>query len=188
MEKENRLGTFMEVARRVGAEVTCPKTVGEAARHIASRAGGSLLLPRFPSGERLGLDGALRKAGCEVIGGPFGSDVAKEASAGVTGVNFAIADTGTLVLESTDEAIRLATTLPERHFALLDPRKVVEDGLAAVAPMRGFHQRAPRSYLAYISGPSRTADIERVLTIGVHGPRELHILLLEGVSEDFLEM
>lgn len=188
MEKENVLGTFVEVARKVGAEVACMKTVGEAVWYIASRMEGPLLLPRFPSGERLGLEGELRRAGCEVIGGPFGSDAAKGAAAGVTGANFALADTGTLVLESTDETVRLATTLPERHFALLDPRKIVADGLAAVAPMREFHRSAPRAYLAYISGPSRTADIERVLTIGVHGPRELHILLVEGISDDFLEM
>jgi L-lactate dehydrogenase complex protein LldG len=188
MEKENGLGTFIEVARKVGAEVTCPKTVEEAARYVATRAGGSLLLPRFPGAERLGLEEELRGAGCEVIGGPFGTADAKGAAAGVTGANFAIADTGTLVLESTDETVRLATTLPERHFALLDPRKIVADGLAAVEPLEAFHRSAPRNYLAYISGPSRTADIERVLTIGVHGPRELHILLIEGISDDFLEM
>jgi L-lactate dehydrogenase complex protein LldG len=188
MEKENLLATFIEVARKIGAEVASPKTIGEAARYVAARAGGSLLLPRFPSAERLGLEGELREAGCEVIGGPFGADVAKGAPAGVTGANFAIADTGTLVLESTDETVRLATTLPDRHFVLLDPRKIVADGLAAVEPLQDFHRSAPRNYLAYISGPSRTADIERVLTIGVHGPRELHILLVEGLSDDFLEM
>src|SRR5690606_27604636 len=96
------------------------------------------------------------------------------AAAGVTGANFALADTGSVVLESTDEAIRLATTLPERHFVLLDPRKILPDGLAAAPILRRFHQHSERNFLAYITGPSRTADIERVLTIGVHGPRELH--------------
>ena len=51
-----------------------------------------------------------------------------------------------------------------------------------------MHQRDPRNYVAYISGPSRTADIERVLTIGVHGPKELFILLVPGLSADLLEM
>ncbi len=54
--------------------------------------------------------------------------------------------------------------------------------------MRQMHERSPRNYVAYITGPSRTADIERVLTIGVHGPKELYILMVPGLSDDFMEM
>jgi L-lactate dehydrogenase complex protein LldG len=105
----------------------------------------------------------------------------------LTGANFGIAATGTVVLESTDEAVRIATTLPEKHFVLLDPRKILATADEAVPLLGDFHKQMPQAYLAYISGPSRTADIERVLTIGVHGPAELHILLLEGLSEDLME-
>jgi L-lactate dehydrogenase complex protein LldG len=121
-----------------------------------------------------------------VIDGELRSRAAR-AAAGLSGANFAIAATGTVVLESTAEAIRLATTLPAKHFVLLDPAKIVTDSSAAVPVLRQLHDRLPQAYLAYITGPSRTADIERVLTIGVHGPKELHILLCEGVSDDFLE-
>ncbi|WP_298036231.1 lactate utilization protein [uncultured Desulfuromonas sp.] len=187
MEDDEGVGIFIEAARRAGAEVAGPLGVSEAVAYIAERAGGSLLLPPFASGVRLGLAEKLRRAGCAVAEDDL-RGAAPGAAAGVTGTNFAIADTGTLVLESTAEAIRLATTLPERHFALLDPRKIVPDGLAAVPHLRDMHRNGPRNYLAYITGPSRTADIERVLTIGVHGPRELHILLVEGLSGVFLEM
>ena len=177
---------FSEAATRVGAKVLVMEDIAAAADYIHSHTGGAALLAPSPCLERLGLAGELRERGSEIAAGQPRAE-GPVAAAGITGVNFAIADTGTIVLESTDEAIRLATTLPERHFALLDPRKIVADGLAAVPPLRRLQQQRPRSFLAYISGPSRTADIERVLTIGVHGPCELHILLLEGISDDPLE-
>jgi L-lactate dehydrogenase complex protein LldG len=177
---------FNDAATRVGAKVRPVGDVSAAADYIHAHAGGRVLLAPSPSLERLGLAGELRERGIEIATDQLRTQ-APDAAAGITSANFAIADTGTIVLESTNEAVRLATTLPERHFALLDPRKIVADGLAAVPSLRRLQQQTPRSFLAYISGPSRTADIERVLTIGVHGPCELHILLMEGVSDDPLE-
>ena len=187
MVDAQRLELFSTTARKVGAEVTSVATVAEAVAAIRALVQGPVVLPPFASAARLDLARRLREAGCEVSEENLRQS-APTADTGVTGANFAIADTGSVVLESTPEAIRLATTLPERHVVLLDPRKIVADGLAAAALLRQFHQRQPRNYLAYITGPSRTADIERVLTIGVHGPKELHILLMQGLSNDFLEM
>lgn len=178
---------FSEIATNVGAEVIAVDSVSAAADFIAGKIEGSLLVPSFASGSHFKLKSVLKKAGVAVETDNFRS-VAAQAEGGITGVNFAIADTGTLVLESTSEDIRLATTLPPKQFALLDPKKVVADGLKAVEPLRQLHQRDPRNYIAYVTGPSRTADIERVLTIGVHGPKELFILLVPGLSNDFLEM
>ncbi|TLM63950.1 MAG: hypothetical protein FDZ69_12140 [Deltaproteobacteria bacterium] len=177
---------FRAAAGKVGAEVVVVDGVDAAIRHVAARAGGAIVCPEFPSGVRWGLADRLRAAGSEVIDGDFRTH-APRAGAGLTGANFAIAATGTVVLESTAEALRLASTLPIRHFVLLDPRKIVADSTAAVPCLRQLHERLPQAFLAYITGPSRTADIERVLTIGVHGPKELHILLCEGLSDDFLE-
>lgn len=178
---------FVEVARKIGAQVTTVATAKEATAYIRDHVQGPVVLPAFSSGIRLELDKLLREAGCEVADQTL-RQAASMADAGVTGANFALADTGSVVLESTDEAVRLATTLPERHFVLLDPEKILADGFAAIPYLRRFREKSPRNYLAYISGPSRTADIERVLTIGVHGPKELHILLLEGLSSDFMEL
>jgi L-lactate dehydrogenase complex protein LldG len=181
------LNQFAEALKKVGGQVAEVATAREAAVYIAGRVKGTVLLPPQSSLERAGLATALEAEGVAVVKDSW-REHAPAAVAGVTGVNFALADTGTLVLESTAESLRLTTTLPERHFALLDPCKILTDSLAAVPYLRGFHERAPRNYLAYITGPSRTADIERVLTIGVHGPRELHVLLMPGLSDDFYEL
>jgi L-lactate dehydrogenase complex protein LldG len=177
---------FQKMAAQAGSHpVSCLDAVA-LADYIARHAGGTILLPSFPSGCRLNLVELLRCQGCEVVTDHFRS-AAPLAAAGITGANFALADTGTVVLDSTEEPLRLASTFPERHFVLLDPRKILPDGLAAVGLLRALHRRRSPDFIAFITGPSRTADIERVLTIGVHGPRELHILLLEGLSDDPLE-
>ena len=179
--------SFVAAAEAVGAQVVECKSLQQAVDYLAEQIDGTLLCPSFASGERAGLVDKLTKAGLTLVTDDFRRQ-APTAEAGITGVNFAMADTGSLALESTDEDIRLATTLPEVQFALLDPQKILADSLEAVAPLRQLHQRDPRNYIAYITGPSRTADIERVLTIGVHGPKQLHILLVPKLSSDLLEM
>ncbi len=187
MAKTTLIEQFSVAARNVGAEVITVDSVAAATEFIAGKIDGCLLVPAFSTGSRFKLKAALKKAGVTVAVDNFRA-VAEQAEGGISGVNFAIADTGTLVLESTAEDIRLATTLPTKHFALLDPKKIVADGIKAVKSLRQMHQQDSRNYIAYITGPSRTADIERVLTIGVHGPKELFILLIPGISDDFLEM
>jgi len=97
---------------------------------------------------------------------------------GVTWADYGIADTGTLVVASDSEETRLATMLCEVHVALLklsDIRPSANDMAEELSAMTA----RTGSYTAFITGASRTADIERVLAIGVHGPLELHIILVE---------
>lgn len=178
--------TFIDAARKVGADVQVLSGLDELVSYVVDRTDGSLLLSPCSSLGRAGLADRLKSAGLDVIEEDFRLHGAT-AAAGLTGSNFAIAATGTVVLESTPEMVRIATTLPEKHFVLLDPRKILATAAEAVPLLEKFHQQMPQAYLAYISGPSRTADIERVLTIGVHGPVELHILLMEGLSDDLME-
>ncbi len=181
------LSNFEAAVRKAGAQLESCTNMEAAVDYIRRSAGGTLLVPDFGVGRRFALAESLAGAGC-ALADPSCRQEAPRAAAGVTGANFAIADTGTVVLESTAEAVRMATTLPERHFVLLDPRKIVADGAAAMPWIRRMHQERPQAFVAWITGPSRTADIERVLTIGVHGPKELHVLLVEGLSDDFMEM
>jgi L-lactate dehydrogenase complex protein LldG len=108
-----------------------------------------------------------------VRGYPGGIDM------GVTLVDFGIAETGTLVLNSDSEETRLATMLCETHVAILENAQIRETAIKMADELHQMIQ-SPCSYTAFITGASRTADIERVLAIGVHGPLELHILLITG--------
>jgi L-lactate dehydrogenase complex protein LldG len=183
---EDSVERFIEAAKRVGAMVEQCPSLQDAATYIAANAQGTTLVPVTPLVIRHGLKTLLAEAGVDVCAKKF-REAGQLPGAGVTFSNFAMADTGTVVLESTDENIRLATTIPEKHFILVDPATILADNLAAAAPMTALHQGHAPVFIAYITGPSRTADIERVLTIGCHGPRELHILLVPNISSDILE-
>lgn len=97
---------------------------------------------------------------------------------GFTVADYGIAETGTLVIDSRSEAVRLATMISEIHVAVLPMDRIRAGSDDLLEELEGMMGTAP-GYLAFITGASRTADIERVLAIGVHGPLELHILLLE---------
>jgi L-lactate dehydrogenase complex protein LldG len=106
---------------------------------------------------------------------------AANARIGISGADWALADTGSLIADQTAVEQRLASTLPAIHMVLIGIDKILPNKGAA------FSRINPQtsSYIAFITGPSRTADIERVLTIGVHGPKRLIIVFvdeMEGVT------
>lgn len=90
-----------------------------------------------------------------------------------------IAATGSLLLELADPHERSATALPLIHAVFVKGSTIVPD-LYALHELIARELASPgKTYLSITTGPSRTADIERVLTIGVHGAKELHVLVLE---------
>jgi len=91
-----------------------------------------------------------------------------------------IAQTGTCVVVADDEALRLETMLPEVSVILLNCADILPDLPSAAPFLRAEQTQGRASYVSFITGPSRTADIERVSAIGVHGPLELHIVLIGG--------
>lgn len=183
---ENHIDHFVNSAKRVGAEVSHMSNLSDTVAYIREKVSGTVLVPETPLAKRHGLRKLLTEAGVDVFTGNF-RDAGKVPGGGVTFSNFCLADSGTVVLESTAEDIRLATTLPEIHCILVDPATILKDNLAAAKPMNDLHRGSDARFIAYITGPSRTADIERVLTIGCHGPRELHILLVDNISSDLME-
>lgn len=98
---------------------------------------------------------------------------------GFSTADLAIAETGTCVMANESEDLRLATMVCEVHVVALSRSKIVNSLYDAEEYMDKIMKNGIM-YASFISGPSRTADIERVLTLGVHGPLELHIALMEG--------
>lgn len=95
---------------------------------------------------------------------------------GITGCFCAIAETGTLLLLSGRQTPATVSLLPETHIALVDERRIVGTMEEAFALLRAEHGRLPRA-LNFISGPSRTGDIEQTIVLGAHGPRRVHLLI-----------
>ena len=114
-----------------------------------------------------------------------------EATVGISGANMAIAETGTIVLVTNEGNADLTTTLPPVHIALFGIDKLVASLDDAVAVLRMLPRSGTgqliTSYVNWITGPSRSADIEQSLTIGVHGPREMHCVILDNGREQMLE-
>ena len=99
---------------------------------------------------------------------------------GLAWADFAVAASGTCAVPSTDEEVRLATMICESSVLLLRKSTIKPDLASIAGQLREMQSTDKPEYTTFITGPSRTADIERVLTIGVHGPLELHVILLEG--------
>jgi L-lactate dehydrogenase complex protein LldG len=91
---------------------------------------------------------------------------------------YGLADTGSVVLASGPEEPRARSLLPEVHISLLAEERILP-GLEELFAALG---RDLPSALAIVTGPSRSADIEQSLTVGVHGPGEVHVVLLPGPS------
>lgn len=99
----------------------------------------------------------------------FGFDV------GITSAQAAIAETGTLVLDSAHERHRLVSLVPPVHIAIVDASTIYATLGETLAMLQNGKELSPA--VTFITGPSRTADIELTLTIGVHGPQELYVII-----------
>lgn len=98
-----------------------------------------------------------------------------ESDLGVTGAQWAIAETGTLVLEAERERHRLTSLVPPVHVCILEARNIRQTLGEILAILQTRLSRA----ITFVTGASRTSDIELTLAIGVHGPGELHVILID---------
>jgi L-lactate dehydrogenase complex protein LldG len=136
----------------------------------------------------LGIDEAVAEAGLTVVPVQHGAfrlqvlDKAEQAFAGITGVDMAIAETGTLVMGSSKLGEqgapgrgRTVSLLPPLHIAIVRKEQLV---YSTVAVFRHLAVGPMPSQVVFASGPSRSADIENDLSIGVHGPKQVHVIVV----------
>jgi L-lactate dehydrogenase complex protein LldG len=179
--KNDHVQMMKEKATAVQAFVSEVKDLSAAFRYaidLTQKQGGTTLAaPGWDPQSQAALQAGCDQAGVQLLRENLRAHAAA-LHTGLTMADWGIAETGTLVLDSTSEDLRLATMLVETHVAVL-PRSRIQPDSPALKPELDKLMQAPPRYLAFISGASRTADIERVLTLGVHGPLELHLLILK---------
>ena len=188
------LERLAQSAFNAGWNVLRAATAEEATEYILSVASeqGAELIVRSAHEvfHRLPIDDTLAKHGARLTVATARDDSQREtlrndiaqADMGITGVDYAIAETGTCVLVPRQGVSRLVSVLPPVHVAVIEAHQVYETlddlfALRRLAFMEG--QGDMGSYLSLITGPSRTADIEQTLVTGVHGPMVVHMVILE---------
>jgi len=161
-------------------------------RRIAQERSATSVLSWHPGAFGLDLRGSLGAEGFSVTVAPDGDpdpaareshrEAAARAEIGVTGVDWALAETGTLVLVSGRGRPRSTSLLPATHVAVFGRERLVESLEQVGVMLEALHVDPARSMsgavINFITGPSRTADIELTLTRGVHGPKEVHAIFV----------
>jgi L-lactate dehydrogenase complex protein LldG len=114
----------------------------------------------------------------ELLENPASADLF-DCDVGITSAQWAIAETGTLVLEAEREHHRLASLVPPVHIALIEGNRIRRTMIEVLELLGNTDKDQLSRTVTFITGPSRTSDIELNLTIGVHGPGELYVIILE---------
>jgi L-lactate utilization protein LutC len=126
----------------------------------------------------------LRTAGIEVVEAGTGQairDAIFQADLGLTGVDYLIAETGSVILASRPEQPRSLSLLTPIHIAVAERRQILSDLFDLFALLGKGPDELP-ACLSVITGPSKTGDIELRLVTGVHGPGEIHVILIDPAT------
>jgi L-lactate dehydrogenase complex protein LldG len=174
-----RTKLFVKQAEKVSASVKHVATIEEVPKAVSSY----LRSKNLPASVRMGADKRLTKMpwadqkALEVLSGRSdGKD-----QVGVSHAFGGIAETGTLVMTSGKDNPSTINFLPEHHIVVIDAKDVDGDMEAVLAKVRKKFGKGvmPRT-LNFITGPSRSGDIEQKIILGAHGPRALHIIVVGG--------
>ena len=178
---------FAEVLEAVGGRAHGPLGVDEALDLLVQlcreSAGGAAvaLSTGDPVIEKLGVEGKLTAAGLEVLtpDDVFWRERLAEAGVGVTGAIVAAAASGTVGIACGTRAPRATSLVPPAHICLVFLGTMVDDLDEALRHWATTDGADLPSGLVWVSGPSRSADLELVLTIGVHGPGSVDVIVVD---------
>jgi L-lactate dehydrogenase complex protein LldG len=124
----------------------------------------------------LGIQGIVTAAGSEFITEDIRRQI-PQATVGITEMRWGVAALGSMVQYAPQVDNRLCSTLVDTHIAFLQAENILPDLDDAVAKIAA--EELLPNYVGFITGPSRSSDIERVLTIGVHGPLEVIVIVID---------
>ncbi len=189
LSQQECIERFLSEVEQLGGTAARCRKAKEAAeqvlRWLETHQVQSVLCWEHPVLKRLGLEQALAAQGLEVwtpsrlqaLEPAQRKEVLFAAGAGLTGVELAVAESGTVVLPASNEQFRTASLLPPVAVAVVQARQVVAD-LFDLFDHWADPQRLP-PHVALVSGPSKTGDIQLQLTTGVHGPGHWYVLRWE---------
>lgn len=126
-----------------------------------------------PHLRQLGISEILNSLGVELVSPNASKHEMALCDLGVTEADYLLPETGTLVLKSSFAQPRAVSLLPRIHLAIVRPVMLRADLYQVFSESKDDH------YLVFVTGPSRTADIELTVTLGVHGPKNLFVWMLE---------
>jgi L-lactate dehydrogenase complex protein LldG len=109
-----------------------------------------------------------------------GSQSLESCSVGITACDALIAQTGSILLTASSGGGRALSVLPPRHVVVARADQLVPDLPAAFDLLSARYGKNYPSFITFITGPSRTGDIERILVLGAHGPKNLTVILIQG--------
>jgi L-lactate dehydrogenase complex protein LldG len=173
--------TFAENFRRIGGEFFYCTDVTELGRELRA-----WLAERLPSGQQFYVWEPTLQALLTTAQVPFQAaetDFQAQAAAGLTSCEALVARTGSIVVAPATASGRRLSIYPDQHLVLARPSQVVAEIGDALRVVQARYGAQLPSMLSLTTGPSRTADIEKTLVLGAHGPRRLSLFLVEDDAE-----
>jgi L-lactate dehydrogenase complex protein LldG len=175
--EDSEVGQFLSEIKKlsgVGVKLTSPEIESAIKTLVSEQNIRRATVWNTPFLKQLNITGHLHILGVELVSPNADKNEMAKCDLGITEADFILPETGTIALLSSTEKPRAVSLLPRVHLAVVTTAALRADMHQVFAEAKDSH------YLVFITGPSRTADIELTVTLGVHGPRNLYVWMIRG--------